>query len=142
MLRLGFHDCVRYQDANGKIVNGCDGCLSNKGMINESMLDFHNTDKKTFKGPDVTNTSNNGLLFTADILEEIYTTTNFPKKTSKLTKSMQASGKSRADLWAFAALVASEYGILQNNLACDGKGNFYKFHRLMILILCGFFNFR
>merc|ERR1719346_458992 len=52
MLRLGFHDCVRYQDANGKIVNGCDGCLSNKGMIKESMLDFHNTDKKTFKGPD------------------------------------------------------------------------------------------
>ena len=129
MLRLGFHDCLRYKDSNGQIVNGCDGCLNNHGMINESMLTFFNTEKRKFNGPEVTDTNNNGLLHTADVLEEIYTNPNFPKHTSKLTKSMKDSNKSRADLWAFAALVATEFGILQNNLACDDKGILY-------LILC------
>ena len=78
---------------------------------------------------DVKETNNNGLGYTVEILEEIYTNPNFPKHTSKLTKSMKDSNKSRADLWAFAALVATEFGILQNNLACDDKGILY-------LILC------
>ena len=74
-------------------------------------------------GPDVTLTNNNGLLYTADILEEIYTNPDFPAKAKvSLDVSMKDSGKSCADLWAFAALVAVQYGINENNLACEGKG--------------------
>ena len=36
---------------------------------------------------------------------------------------MKDSGKSRADLWAFAALVGLYKGIENNNKACDGKAN-------------------
>merc|ERR1719232_154989 len=34
--------------------------------------------------------------------------------------SLQSTGKSRADLWAFASLVAVEEGIQRHNWACDG----------------------
>ena len=40
-----------------------------------------------------------------------------------LNVSLRDSGKSRADLWAFATIVATEYGIETNNLLCDGKFN-------------------
>ena len=33
--------------------------------------------------------------------------------------SLRDSGKSRADLWAFAAIVAVEYGIETNNMVCN-----------------------
>ena len=35
-------------------------------------------------------------------------------------KKFQDSGKSRADLWAFAALVAVEYSMESNNMVCNG----------------------
>ena len=80
---------------------------------------------------------------TLDVLEEIYTNRNFPKSTpvmptslaeggKRLEKAFSPSlpvniqltasllGKSRADLWAFAALVAAEWGIERNNNACLG----------------------
>jgi hypothetical protein len=38
-----------------------------------------------------------------------------------LSVSMKESGKSRADLWAFATLIAAQMGVEQNNLACQGK---------------------
>ena len=66
------------------MANGCDGCLNPDGMINESMLTYFNTDKNKKKGPDITNTNNNGLLFTADVLEEIYTNPDFPPKAPRL----------------------------------------------------------
>ena len=34
--------------------------------------------------------------------------------------SLRSRGKSRADLWAFAALLAVEEGIARQNWACDG----------------------
>ena len=34
--------------------------------------------------------------------------------------SLRSRGKSRADLWAFAAYLAVEEGIARNNWACDG----------------------
>ena len=34
--------------------------------------------------------------------------------------SLRESGKSRADLWALAAIVSVEYGIETNNMVCDG----------------------
>ena len=40
-----------------------------------------------------------------------------------LSISMKESGKSRADLWAFAALMAAQVGIEENNLACQGKNS-------------------
>ena len=40
-----------------------------------------------------------------------------------LQESLRDSGKSRADLWAFAAIVATEYGIETNNMVCDGTYN-------------------
>ena len=40
-----------------------------------------------------------------------------------LAISLRDSGKSRADLWAFAAIVATEYGIETNNMLCDGTFN-------------------
>ena len=64
-------------------------------------------------------TDNNGLMMTADILEEIYTNAAFPKGTRKLKDSLKNMGKSRADLWAFAATVALEKGIQNNNDYCD-----------------------
>ena len=84
-------------------------------------------DKNQFNGPDVTLTNNNGLLQVADILEEIYTNKDFPDLSNNnhqvpsLSVSMQESGKSRADLWAFATLIAAQMGVEQNNLACQGK---------------------
>ena len=118
-MRLAFHDCVPYVDG-GENANGCDGCLNNKGMETNNKEKFE-TDIGLEKGPDVTFTDNNGLLYIADTLELIYTDVNFPKQAPALEKSMIDSGKSRADLWAFAALVAVQYGANNNNLACQGK---------------------
>ena len=116
VLRLAFHDCVPYAD--GGNFNGCDGCLNNKGMETDMLVDF-NTDQAVGNGPDVTNTDNNGLLFTADMLELVFTVKDFPSQAPALAQSMKDSGKSRADLWAFAAMVAVQWGAHQNNLACD-----------------------
>ena len=122
MLRLGFHDCLTYDqnDLGSGDINGCDGCLNPDGM-GVNMLTTYG-DKKEYKGPNIINTNNNGLLLTADILEEIFTNKDFPKKIPSLNVSMKESGKSRADLWAYAALLATKYGVDQNNLACNGKG--------------------
>ncbi len=40
-----------------------------------------------------------------------------------LDVSLKASGKSRADLWAFAAIAAVEHGIETNNEVCDETYN-------------------
>ena len=70
---------------------------------------------------DVKETNNNGLGYTVEILEEIYTNPNFPANLAPaLEVSLKDSGKSRADLWAFAAITAVEYGIETNNAVCDG----------------------
>ena len=124
ILRLGFHDCLKYSDGLGEDeVNGCDGCLNPEGMGLDMLRDF-NTDKFKFNGPDVNVTNNNGLTHTADVLEEIYTNKDFPPiyGMPSLPQSMKDSGKSRADLWAFATLMAVQYGIWNNNEAC--RGNF------------------
>ena len=42
-------------------------------------------------------------------------------RTPNLQTSMYESGKSRADLWAFAAIVAVEFGVETNNGVCDGS---------------------
>ena len=123
ILRLGFHDCLPYEDLGSQRISGCDGCLSNEGVLEGiSVQEYYNTSKHGFNGPDQRNITNNGLLFVADVLEEIYSNRSFPESLPSLKVSMKESGKSRADLWAFAALIAAEYGIEMNNLDCDGKG--------------------
>ena len=130
VLRLAFHDCVPYYD--GKDVNGCDGCLAPGGMgtdflqqeLKDDGMPIKNsgTHMGDMKFPDVTKTDHNGLLYTADLLEAVYTNPKFPKiKKVELKQSMKESGKSRADLWHFAALVAIHYGANNNNLACNFK---------------------
>ena len=120
MLRLAFHDCVPYYDPVEGQINGCDGCLNPTGM-GVDVLEKYNTDDMMFNGPDALETDNNGLLYTADILEEIYTNPKFPKVAPALDVSLKDSGKSRADLWAFAGLAATYIGIEENNLACSGS---------------------
>ena len=107
MLRLGFHDCLTYDqnDLSSGDINGCDGCLNPNGMGVNLINTYGN--KKEFKGPNILNTNNNGLLQTTDILEEVFTNKDFPKFTPSLDVSMKESGKSRADLWAFATLLLS-----------------------------------
>ena len=80
-------------------------------------------------GEDYTNTwehenldksNNNGLAYTVEVLEHIYTDAEFPKNLAPaLNISLKASGKSRADLWALATIAAVEYGAETNNLVCD-----------------------
>ena len=71
--------------------------------------------------PNSDKTDNAGLELTADMLEEIYTNKDFPKSALPLKVSLADSGKSRADLWSFAAAIGVELGIQRNNLGCDGE---------------------
>ena len=67
--------------------------------------------------PNSIKTTNAGLEMTADILEEIFTSTDFPPNSMELKQSLASSGKSRADLWSFASSVAVEWGLDRNNKA-------------------------
>ena len=75
--------------------------------------------------------NNNGLEGTVEILERIYTDKDQPGASPSLDESLRCisqfinqhffirdSGKSRADLWAFAALMAVEFGKETTNIAC------------------------
>ena len=74
-----------------------------------------------FKFENVGETNNNGLGYTVELLEHIYTDPEFPKNLApSLSISLKASGKSRADLWALATIAAVEYAVETNNLVCDG----------------------
>ena len=63
VLRLTFHDCLKYEDGTG----GCDGCLNWSGMGTR----FDGGDNKR-KYADVGLTDNNGLRHTVEVLEAIY----------------------------------------------------------------------
>jgi hypothetical protein len=51
-------------------------------------------------------TNNKAHRYTVELLEEIYTNPDFPQGSPQLETSLQNCGKSRADLWAFAGIVA------------------------------------
>lgn len=115
MLRLGFHDCLKYTDGTG----GCDGCLNWHG-VGQRFSDGANQ----WVHENVGETNNNGVEWTVEVLEEIYTNPDYPYIIApKLDVSLRASGKSRADLWAFAAIVAVEWGMETNRMVCDGSFN-------------------
>jgi len=115
VLRLSFHDCIRYADGEG----GCDGCLNWHGVGDR----FPRTKGLKYKMlmDDLTETNNNGLEYAVAVLEELYTDPNYPPNGPKLSESLKASGKSRADLWAYAAKVAVEYATAHNNYQCAEK---------------------
>ena len=109
-VRLAFHDCLKYADGTG----GCDGCLNWEGVDI-----VHNTTRYAKNLPNVDTTDNNGLGDVVRTLERVYREPNFPYGQPKLGQSLFASGKSRADLWSFAAIVGVEYGMEMNNIACN-----------------------
>ena len=111
-LRLGFHDCLRYKDGTG----GCDGCLNwhNVGT-RRPMPQWASCEWEQ----NVNMTDNNGMEKIVKTLELIYTKrkSNMPA----LKQSLRDSGKSRADLWAYASMVAAEFGTHKSNMACENK---------------------
>lgn len=113
IMRLVFHDCVRYTDGTG----GCDGCLNWSGVGARTPSPFRTEDFYAYSP--VNNTDNNGLQHTVEQLELIYTTVDWPFQEASLTGSLQQLGKSRADLWQFAGLVALERALERANRACD-----------------------
>merc|ERR1719254_204869 len=72
-LRLGFHDCFKYQDNSG----GCDGCLNFEGMFHNLNMDERVTNRRGKKRManlpyDFLGTGKgaaNNLAATADVLE-------------------------------------------------------------------------
>jgi hypothetical protein len=116
-VRLGFHDCIKYVDGTG----GCDGCLR---FYDQFMKynDLASGNKRNMRRSDPVSGSNNGLAMAADILELIYTSAGFPWGSPTLQPSLKSRGRTRADLWAFAALVATDFAMGENNKACRGEG--------------------
>ena len=68
--------------------------------------------------PTQRHTTNNKLQMSARSLELIYTDKNWPPGAASLPESLKNSGKSRADLWQFAANVALEGTIERSDTSC------------------------
>ena len=123
MVRLAFHDCLKDSETGG-----CNGCLNFDHMGEE-----HHGVKSQGCQKDQTCardslpkfTDNNNLLWVARVLEILYTSRNPPFSSVsnfRLEKSLKETGKSRADLWALAGLVALEIASQNHNNFCNGKG--------------------
>jgi len=113
LIRLAFHDCIPYEDGTG----GCDGCLNWEGMDDPFPSVFSQTGHYTWKP--VLKTNNQFLDRVVENLEKIYKNIDWPYTNPSLEVSLYQSGKSRADLWQFAALVALEEALERANRACD-----------------------
>ena len=107
-VRLTFHDCIKDTETGG-----CNGCLNFQNMGRETRgkncLRGQSCDLDTHEKV----TDNNNLLWVARVLEILYTERNPPfsrARKFRLRTSLRDSGKSRADLWAYAGLVAMETG--------------------------------
>ena len=127
-IQLGFHDCLKYKEGTTDgAVDGCDGCLNWDGVgfeFKETWFNGNPNDESTVNHftrsyPISHETTNNGLEGTARALEKIYTNLTWPTSAPSVNVSLKDSGKSRADLWAFAAQVSLEMEIVRANYACD-----------------------
>ena len=137
MIRLAFHDCIKDGETGG-----CNGCLNFEGMGTESEGIEHQMcmwkhfqvkrNETCARNSHPKSTDNNNLLWVSQVLEAVYTAENLPippwsrrNPTQRFTQqSLKATGKSRADLWAYAGLVAVELaGQFHNNLCvpCTAK---------------------
>ena len=123
LIRLTFHDCINEKDGAG-----CNGCLNFEGMSNIYGEDICGVGNR----PDCSEinsgirparqltTDNNNLLWAAKVLEAVYKDPAFgPSKLKALDVSLYDSGKSRADLWALAGLVAVQKTTELNNYFCN-----------------------
>ena len=106
---------MKYKDGSG----GCNGCMNLQKM--EDSLDWRTYDLLN-EGRGLS--GHEGLLTTVKVLEQIYTDPAYPPEAPALDKPMPEKGISRADLWAFSAILATEIGLEQNNKNCavDRKG--------------------
>ena len=148
LLRLAFHDCIPYEDGSG----GCDGCLNFKNMGTPSPNPNYHDQYYQFEPM---NTTDKGLDRVVEKLELIYTTLDWPFAIPSLEVSLFQSGnvkellkfiayvcnkgnylfctgKSRADLWQLASLIALEQAIERANRACDLDFNTRQQVRCMI----------
>ena len=107
-VRLTFHDCIKDTETGG-----CNGCLNFRNMGVEGR-DRNCLRRQTCKHDTHERvTDNNNLLWVARVLEILYTNKNPPFSRARrfqLKTSLRDSGKSRADLWAYAGMVAMETG--------------------------------
>jgi len=117
LLRLSFHDCVPYLTGEGEVRGGCDGCINWSGM-GHGYSGFPGGPVIRDYAP-VNKGDNNGLATTVAALEMIYTNKEWPLTAPALGQSLVETGKSRADLWQFAGIVALEVEIEKANFACD-----------------------
>ena len=100
----------RYEDGSG----GCDGCLdfTNMGVV------FQNSRKQRFPDSGLEDRRNNNMAMTVLALEHIYTRDH---SLGDGNVTLIDAGKSRADLWALAGIVAVEISVNKNNLACKSS---------------------
>ena len=129
VIRLAFHDCIGSWES-GKVGegkrSGCDGCL----YWDDDEMNFLYTEGDSEEEEDRTVThssyhydipkvaTNNGLKTILKALEYVYDDPYWPPGAEPLETSLKDSGKSRADLWQFAANVAVELEIERSNFAC------------------------
>ena len=107
-VRLTFHDCIKDTETGG-----CNGCLNFRNMGVEGRGNNCARDQTCAQDSHEKVTDNNNLLWVARVLEILYTEANPPFSRAKkfqLRTSLRDSGKSRADLWAYAGMVAMETG--------------------------------
>eukprot|EP00929_Paragymnodinium_shiwhaense_P009213 TRINITY_DN113289_c0_g1_i1.p1 TRINITY_DN113289_c0_g1~~TRINITY_DN113289_c0_g1_i1.p1 ORF type:complete len:713 (+),score=117.09 TRINITY_DN113289_c0_g1_i1:110-2248(+) len=145
MLRFGFHQCFKHKHGGG---GGCDGRMQVAGAF-KRFIDgrprFSCTGGSRRRrgvapkcyGHEGSNENapghNANLILLADMLERVYTEPAYPHQTPVVGKSVEFpsgrslkdSGKSRADLWAFAALVGAHRGLVQANDACNDNTSLY-----------------
>eukprot|EP00929_Paragymnodinium_shiwhaense_P093294 TRINITY_DN5343_c0_g1_i3.p1 TRINITY_DN5343_c0_g1~~TRINITY_DN5343_c0_g1_i3.p1 ORF type:complete len:495 (+),score=86.48 TRINITY_DN5343_c0_g1_i3:498-1982(+) len=111
LLRLSFHDCLRYKDGTG----GCDGCLNWHGVDRTNFSEESLQENGPMPTPEAGDGGNNVLGDAARRLEDIYTR----PLSAALDYSLKETNKSRADLWALAGIVAVEYTMAINNEVCE-----------------------
>ena len=114
-MRLVFHDCIPYADQSEGWA--CDGCLNWANMGTYSPSANNASDK--FLHEQFYKTDNKGLDGVVESLEKIYKTVDWPLREQSLELNLFQAGKSRADLWQLAGLVALELAIERANRACD-----------------------
>ena len=79
--------------------------------------------KQTFPNSGLEERKNNNMAMTVLALEHIYTR-DYSLGDGNITHEQMTlinSGKSRADLWALAGIVAIEISVNKNNLACNSS---------------------
>jgi len=131
IVRLTFHDCLKEEETG----MGCNGCINLEGVneiySNETCAvtgTCHSVDAKPHpeRGPFATD--NNNMYWVAMTLEMVYRYPLFgipvspqypPPSPSQGGTSLYNAGASRADLWAFAGMIAIQKSAENYNAGCS-----------------------